>query len=57
MSGPRPSKKIVTRGRLVLAMFVAAILVLSGVRFLGRVNNGPESLIDEAESIGVGELA
>ena len=39
------------------SVLIAAILVLSGVRFLGRVNNGPETLLAEAESIGVGELA
>jgi predicted MFS family arabinose efflux permease len=38
------------------SVLIAAILILAGVRFLGRVNNGPESLLDEAEAIGVGEL-
>jgi hypothetical protein len=38
-------------------VLIAASIVDSGVRALGRVNNGPESLLDEAQSIGVGELA
>ena len=39
------------------SVLIAAIVVIAGVRFLGRVNNGPELLLVEAESIGVGELA
>ena len=39
------------------SVLIAAIIVIAGVRFLGRVNNGPEPLLVEAESIGVGELA
>ena len=39
------------------SVLIAALLVLSGRRFLGRVNNGPEPKLAEAESIGVGELA
>jgi len=39
------------------SVLIAAIVVIAGVRFLGRVNNGPEPLLVEAESIGVGELA
>ncbi len=39
------------------SVLVAAILIVAGVRFLGRVNNGPESALAEAESIGVGDLA
>lgn len=39
------------------SVLIAAILVISGVRFLGRVNDGPEDSLKEAESIGAGEAA
>jgi ACDE family multidrug resistance protein len=39
------------------SVLIAAVLVLGGVKHLGRVNTGPEPLPVEAEAIGVGELA
>jgi ACDE family multidrug resistance protein len=49
-----PSTPYFVAGASVL---IAAILVLAGVRFLGRVNTGAESQLEEAEAIGAGELA
>jgi ACDE family multidrug resistance protein len=39
------------------SVLLAAIIVLSGVKFLGRVNSGAEAPLVEAEAIGAGELA
>jgi ACDE family multidrug resistance protein len=39
------------------SVLIAAILVLGGVKLLGRVNTGAEPLLVEAEAIGAGELA
>lgn len=38
------------------SVLIAAILVLGGVKYLGRVNTGPEPLLVEAEAIGAGEV-
>ena len=49
MIGSRPTKKIVTRGRLVLAAFAAAILVLSTALALAQEHGAPATHAPEGE--------